>query len=264
MQEGTVGPFLNAFYATLSFGAPAEGAPQRRAAGVRNVNGKNVGWHVWGTDVSIHVVGVTVEADEADDSWTSLVQEAAKQVLAAANIYSRAGAVAQPAELPVAWMIRGDSILPTDCPLHTITPNLDAIRYDIIGHYLGTAPNSSSANTFFSLYAEAKCVFIPLHYRILALMRIIEFIQQSEKTQSWMDAYNADFSKLSISNQKLKNVYPRLRARIAHGYNNENKIYTAWNVNEDGFFIKLFGFLDRLVLSEVNRRGIMQITEIDI
>lgn len=69
-----------------------------------------------------------------------------------------------------------------------------------------------------SFYLESQLPGMPLHYRVLSLIRAIEVMyDERPDMDAFLDKYQEAFAQLRISNKLFKNALHELRARCAHG-----------------------------------------------
>jgi len=69
-----------------------------------------------------------------------------------------------------------------------------------------------------ALLAEAQTPTIPLHYKILSLVRALEMLFPKEiEREEWLDRYEDRFASVNVSSMRFRNALPAIRARCAHG-----------------------------------------------
>ena len=69
-----------------------------------------------------------------------------------------------------------------------------------------------------ALFAEAQMPSLPIHYRVLSLVRAIELLYEDERQRAAvLDAFEPHFAKLNISDQPFRSALPQIRTRCAHG-----------------------------------------------
>lgn len=77
---------------------------------------------------------------------------------------------------------------------------------------------NSSVEPLLSLLAESQTPIIPLHYKILSLIRALEILFPIEKERfEYLDQYQEQFSKINVSTKLFRNSLPEIRAKCAHG-----------------------------------------------
>ncbi|QLC24964.1 hypothetical protein HFP57_07935 [Parasphingopyxis algicola] len=69
-----------------------------------------------------------------------------------------------------------------------------------------------------ALLMEAQVPAIPVHYKVLSLIRALEvLLPDPVDRQKYLEKYELEFAKIEISERPLKNALPELRTRCAHG-----------------------------------------------
>ena len=69
-----------------------------------------------------------------------------------------------------------------------------------------------------ALLAEAQTPSIPVHYKILSLIRALEIMLPADKDRyEWLDRYEGPFSALNVSKRPFRNALHELRTKCAHG-----------------------------------------------
>ena len=256
--DGAVGQYIHTFYATSGFVNGGAHKPALLLAGQKETQDGIVGLHFWGTPNLIIAVGCSLVAPDGD-SWQPVASAWIGRLLVAANLYSSASVYAQPIGTPVAVVDRSETLLPKECSVTSMAKDTKPVALDQLNAFMASYPAGEESELFLALLAEAHCNLIPVHYRMLSLMRIVELLQKSEKTQHWMDQYDQLFTATGLSTRRLRKAYPELRTRIAHGYSRERIVYTAWTVDKDPMLIILYDFLHQLIESEAARRGLINL-----
>lgn len=78
-------------------------------------------------------------------------------------------------------------------------------------------PFSSAA----ALFAESQLNHLPVHYRVLSLVRTLECLYPTPSDRNAaLESFEAEFASLKISKRKFVGALPEIRTRCAHGVSN--------------------------------------------